>query len=146
MMMHKARRTKGATTASTIADGAVFAGCTPRERARLDSLATVVTVPAGRELTHQGQRGLEFGVILDGEAVVEIDGHEVARLSAGDHYGELALLDPPGGPGRRATVRTLRETTVAAMTVQEFRMALADLPEVATRIMRTALDRTAAQS
>jgi CRP-like cAMP-binding protein len=76
-----------------ISRGKVFAECTREQRRRLDSLSTVVTVGAGRDLTVQGSRGNEFGVILDGEAVVAIDGREIARLTAGDHYGELALLD-----------------------------------------------------
>ena len=125
-------------SASSIADGVVFAGCTPRERALLDRLAAVVTVPADHELTRQGSRGREFGVILDGEAVVEIDGAEVARLSAGDHYGEIALLDRTGRDERRATVRTVRPTTVAAMSVREFRTAIAQLPDAATRIAAAA--------
>lgn len=142
--MRIARATKGIPKSPSIADGKVFAGCTDRERVELDRLATVVTVPAARLLTRQGQRGLEFGVILDGEAIVEIDGREVARLGAGDHYGELALLDQPGqGPGRRATVRTLTETSVAAMTVPEFRAALANFPDVANRVMSSAWQRAA---
>ena len=127
----------------TIADGKVFEGVDGKQRKQLDSLATVINVPAGRELTVQGRRGREFGVILEGEAVVEIDGTEVARLGAGDHYGELALLDDPGtGAGRRATVTTTAPTTVAAMTVAEFRTVLDNLPEVANRIMKSALQRT----
>ena len=127
----------------TIADGKVFEGVDAKQRKRLDSLATVVNVPAGRELTEQGQRGREFGVILEGEAVVEIDGVEVARLGAGDHYGELALLDKPGtGPGRRATVTAVTDITLAAMSVSEFRTVLDDMPEVGNRIMKSALERT----
>ena len=130
------------TKTTSISDCKVFAGTTAKQRARLDRLATVVTVPAGRVLTEQGERGREFGVILEGEAVVEIDGTEVARLGAGDHYGELALLDKPGtGPGRRATVTALTDITLAAMSVPEFRTLLDDMPEVANRIMQTALQR-----
>lgn len=128
----------------SVTDGNVFAGCTPKQRQRLDSLATVVTVPAGRDLTVQGQRGREFGVVLDGEAIVEIDGTEVARLGSGDHYGELALLDD--AHRRRATVTTLTETTVAAMSVREFQQLLHEMPEIANRIMQSALARTAANN
>lgn len=125
-----------------ISRGKVFAGCTDDQRRRLDSLSAVVTVPAGRDLTVQGSRGREFGVILEGEAVVAVDGKEVARLGAGDHYGELALLDDPATTkGRRATVTTTEQTTVAAMTVAEFQTLLHDMPEVAARIMQTAFAR-----
>jgi CRP/FNR family transcriptional regulator, cyclic AMP receptor protein len=125
-----------------LSQGKVFAGCTPEQRRSLISLATVVTVPAGRDLTVQGAQGLECGVIIEGEAIVLIDGHEVARLGAGDHYGELALLDDPAArKGRRATVTTTVATTVAAMTIAEFQTVLEDMPDVRARIMQTAFAR-----
>ena len=125
-----------------ISRGKVFAGCTSEQCRNLSSLATVVAVRAGHDLTVQGSRGLEFGVIIDGEAAVVIDGQQVARLGAGDHYGELALLDDPiATKGRRATVTTTVPTTVAAMTIAEFQTVLDEMPEVAARIMQTAFAR-----
>lgn len=140
-------RSKPARTVRSVTEGTAFAGCDERQRRRLDQLAAVVTVPAGRVLTQQGQVGREFGVILDGEAVVEIDGREVARLHAGDHYGEMALLaEPRTSRSRRATVTAVSESTVAAMTVAEFKILLADMPEIANRIMRTAIHRASGGS
>lgn len=137
------RRHHDEETTFHISRGKVFADCTRDQRRRLDALAAVVTVPAGKDLTIQGSRGREFGVVLQGEAVVSIDGREVARLGAGDHYGELALLDDPTTTrGRRATVTTTVESTVAAMTVAEFQTVLHDMPEVAARIMQTAFARS----
>jgi CRP-like cAMP-binding protein len=129
-------------TRNDISSGKVFAGCTDKQCRQLGSLSTVLTVPAGSDLTVQGTRGREFGVIVDGEAIVAIDGQEVARLGAGDHYGELALLDDPmRSKGRRATVTTTAETTVAAMNVVEFRTVMADMPDVSAQILRTAFAR-----
>jgi len=125
-----------------VADGAAFAGCTESQRRRLDQLAAVVTVPAGRVLTRQGAAGQEFGVILDGEVAVDIDGHEVARLHPGDHYGEMALFDETAPTHRRlATVTAATDATVAAMSVSEFRTLLREMPEIAERLLRTALER-----
>jgi CRP/FNR family transcriptional regulator, cyclic AMP receptor protein len=130
------------SSALDISQGKVFAGCTEAQRRELDGLATVVGVRAGRDLTVQGSRGREFGVILEGEAVVTIDGKEVGRLGVGDHYGEIAMLDDPlTAKGRRATVTTTVDSTVAAMTVSEFQTLLQDMPDVATRIMQAALAR-----
>lgn len=130
------------STQHDLSRGKVFAGCTEEQRRRLIGLAAVVTVPAGRDLTVQGNRGRECGVIIEGEAIVVIDGHEVARLGAGDHYGELALLDDPvATKGRRATVTTTVATTVAAMTIAEFQTVLQEMPDVAARIMQTAFAR-----
>ena len=125
-----------------VSRGRIFADCTAEQLRRLDSLATVVTVPAGRDLTVQRSRGKEFGIIVEGVAAVVIDGREVARRRAGDHYGEMALLDDPmHSMARRATVTTTGTTKVAAMTVAEFRMVLEDMPAVAQRILQEAFRR-----
>lgn len=143
--MNIIRRSRTPSRSRGVADGDVFAGCTDRERQRLDRLAAVVTVPAGRILAQQGRVGQEFGVILDGEAVVEVDGHEVARLSRGDHYGEIALLDAPGASRiRTATVTAVTDVSLAAMSVAEFRVVLDDMPEIANAIIRTAMRRVRA--
>lgn len=52
---------------------------------------------AGQRILRQGFSGTGFYVILDGEAVVKIDGDDRARLSRGDFFGEMSLLlgEPP---------------------------------------------------
>ena len=60
-------------TRNDISRGTVFADCTAEHRQRLDALATVVKVPAGRDLTVQGSRGREFGVILDESVMVDVN-------------------------------------------------------------------------
>ena len=48
---------------------------------------------AGVELVKQGEMsGVDCFVIADGQASVQVDGHEVARLGPGDSFGELALV------------------------------------------------------
>ena len=46
----------------------------------------------GQRILRQGFTGAGFYVILDGEAMVKIDGDERARLSRGDFFGEMSLL------------------------------------------------------
>jgi putative ABC transport system ATP-binding protein len=55
----------------------------------------------GEPVVQEGEIGHELFLISDGEVRVERDGREVARLGAGDFFGELALLS--GNP-RNATV------------------------------------------
>lgn len=76
--------------------------------ASLDSLASQVTPllvsEAGVEVVSQGETGDRFYVIKDGSAEVLVDGYAVDVLSAGQSFGERALLrDAP----RAATVRSL---------------------------------------
>ena len=46
----------------------------------------------GETIVHQGLSGSGFFVIVDGEARVEADGRELARLWRGDFFGEVAIL------------------------------------------------------
>ncbi len=59
---------------------------------RLASVATEVEIPAGATVFSQGDPGDRFYVIAAGNATVEIDGVEKARLARGDFFGEIALL------------------------------------------------------
>lgn len=128
----------------TVADAAVFVHCTKRQRERLEALSSVVEVHAGYQLTKEGRTGLEFGVIVEGTAEVTVQGRKVATLGPGDHYGEVALLERVGHPDqavRMATVTATTDLRVAVMTVQEFATVLAEFPDVADAIKRSARDR-----
>jgi CRP-like cAMP-binding protein len=127
----------------TVADSSLFRHCTTRQRRRLEQLSTPIEVKAGYQLTRQGHTGQEFGVIIEGTAVVTIDGRPVAELGAGDHYGEVALLDEISHTGGRrvATVTAETDLWVSVMSIAEFRTVLADLPEVDEAIRRAARDR-----
>ena len=114
--------------------GSVFAGYTPAQCRQIDALATSIRVPAGRTLTEQGTTGREFGVLLDGSATVTIDGHEVARLGPGDHFGELALLQVVGR--RAATIVADCDLRVAVMSMQEFATLVADFDDVGELLER----------
>ena len=125
--------------------GKVFAGCTKKERRQLDRLSSLLRVEAGAVLTREGQRGHEFGVIVDGTATVTVGGQQVARLGAGDHFGEIAMLDRGGvGRGRRtATITADVDLWVAICSEQELSSVLAAVPWVTDRLLASAADRIA---
>ena len=77
-----------------------------------------VEVKAGTKLTTQGRPGDSFYVILDGEAVVEIDGESRRTLKAGDFFGEISMLDR--GPAT-ATVKTKTDSNLLVMSHSQFR-------------------------
>ena len=52
----------------------------------------LMSPPAG-QLTSQGQAADTFGVLLDGEADVEVDGRHRRTLRVGDYFGEISMLD-----------------------------------------------------
>ena len=51
----------------------------------------------GQRIIREGFTGTGFYVILDGQASVQIDGAERAKLGRGDFFGELSILldEPP---------------------------------------------------
>jgi CRP-like cAMP-binding protein len=142
--MHDRKRTE-----HSVADAAIFAHCNRKQRERLELLSSVVEVKAGYELTTEGRRGLEFGVIIDGTASVSVGGRRVATLGRGDHYGEVALLERIAHPERAvrmATVTAATDMRIAVMSVREFATVLADLPDVSDAVRQAAGDRVAASA
>ena len=68
--------------------------------AQLNSIAHVMDerrYSDGERILRQGITGSAFYVILDGEAVIRIDGKDYGTLGRGDFFGEISVLlgEPP---------------------------------------------------
>src|SRR5207245_11217859 len=68
--------------------------------------------PEGAEIMIRGEGGVGFLVILEGEAEVATPDGRHRRLGAGDHFGEMALLDHQG---RSASVTAHTDLVLAAV-------------------------------
>jgi CRP/FNR family cyclic AMP-dependent transcriptional regulator len=121
-----------------LADIPFFAGWTKDELAAVDRVADAVEYQPLEHLITQGTTGYEFIVILEGEVDVAIDGHHVATLGAGDHVGEMALLD--GSPRNASVVATTR---VRALLVgsREFRALVAQVPSLDRKLLMSLTQR-----
>jgi CRP/FNR family transcriptional regulator, cyclic AMP receptor protein len=95
--------------------------------------------PAGRTIVEEGKGGVGFFLILSGTAVVKIRGEERGRLSAGDTFGELALLDKHAD--RIATIVAETDMRCATMTAWEFRPFVIGHPEVAWTMLQGVAER-----
>jgi CRP/FNR family transcriptional regulator, cyclic AMP receptor protein len=105
----------------------LFSHCSRAELSALAAEADELTLPEGKELTRQGERGREFMVIVDGAARVEKNGQLVNELGPSDFLGEIALLsDVP----RTATVTTTTETTILVLTDRAFKRVADRIPSV----------------
>ena len=78
-------------------------------------------------------------MIVDGQATVEIDGTQIATLSAGDSFGEMALLSRPVGL-RSATVTAATDMPLLVLEPRCFN-TLMELPAVAKKLLGELSDR-----
>ena len=104
-------------------------------RSELDRIALVMNpreMSAGDVLCTEGEPGHEFFLIATGEAIVERGGQTVAKLSTGDYFGELALLDR--GP-RSATVRASSDGRLYVLHDQAFTAVLNEVPALAQKLL-----------
>lgn len=75
----------------------------------------------GRAIAKQGDSGVGFHLIVDGEAEVSGDGVPVHRIGAGGHFGEIGLID---GGVRSATVTAVSDLTTLALVSWDFQPLL----------------------
>ena len=111
----------------------LFKGIDADGLAKLAELATPVDFPAGHVIARQGEIGTGFFVIVSGRVRVVRDGAVVARLGAGEFFGELSVLD--GGP-RVAMVATEVPTRCLAIASWDFERVLREEPGVALAVLR----------
>jgi CRP-like cAMP-binding protein len=89
----------------------------------------------GEVVVQEGSGGIGFFFILEGNADVSIRGEQRATMKAGDHFGELGLLDDTSG--RSATVTANGPLRTAALTSWQFKPFVREHPDMAWELMRT---------
>jgi len=113
--------------AADLAGVPLFAGLTDEEHTALAPWFEATSVSPGVALARERAAGYSFYVLLEGAAVVTLDGEPVATYGPGDFFGEMAIL----GDGRRtATVTTTEQSRVLSMFGTEFRRLEQELPHV----------------
>jgi CRP/FNR family cyclic AMP-dependent transcriptional regulator len=110
----------------------LFANCSKRELEEIAHLADEIDLNEGKEMTRQGSLGREFFVMLEGEAEVKKDDRVINQLSAGDFFGEIALVsDTP----RTATVTATTPVRALVITDRDFRHLMKDQPEIQSKVL-----------
>lgn len=110
----------------------LFSACSRDELRKLSRRTTDIPIAEGHTLVKEGERGLEFFVIVSGRARVSRKGRKVGELGPGDFFGELALLIDAD---RNATVTALTPMEAIVLSRREFEAALADAPRMTRKIM-----------
>ena len=124
----------------------LFAGSSRKDLEFLITRTDEVKVPAGQTLIKQGKPGDTFYLLLDGEASVQVDGHDRPPLKAGSFFGEISMIDL--GPAT-ATVVTTTPARLMVMSHTQFRDAIKGndqllmhvMSAMAERLRRDSLDR-----
>lgn len=118
--------------AEILAGVPLFAGLSKRHLRRIAGLTREVRFGPGVVIATEGEPGDVFYVIVEGRASVRRGDRTVARLSAGDFFGEVSLLD--GGP-RTATVMADTLLTALSLSRRPFRQMLEEEPAVVLKIL-----------
>jgi CRP/FNR family transcriptional regulator len=112
----------------------------------LDPIArqtTERTYDAGEVIVRQGEHGIGFYLVAEGEVEVSQDGRPLRTLWAGDFFGELALLEETP---RTATVTALTQTRCLLLPRWHFRALLQERPDLAVRLLERTVRRLREQA
>jgi CRP/FNR family transcriptional regulator, cyclic AMP receptor protein len=93
---------------------------------------TLKAVPVGTAVITQGAADRDLFLILSGKFSVIINGRVVASRSAGEHVGEMAIVDPAAR--RTASVTAVADSVVARITEPEFSTLADRFPRLWRRI------------
>jgi CRP-like cAMP-binding protein len=116
----------------------LFSGVKPKELKKLGKRMSERAFNEGDEITREGESGIGFFVIEDGNATVSIGGNIVRTLGPGEHFGEVALID--SGP-RSATIVATTDLRCRGMSAWEFKPFVEEHPEVAWALLETLVGR-----
>lgn len=110
-------------------------------RGHLKGLAksgTQLSYETGRAVVRQGEKGVGFYLVLDGELEVRKDGKRVASLQPGNFFGEMALFDDQP---RTADVVASKPSRCLVFNRWEFWGTIAKEPEVLEALLRETVRR-----
>lgn len=92
------------------------------------------TFSPGQQIAVEGETGVGFFLIEDGNATVTVHGDEVRRLGAGDYFGEIALI---AQSPRTATVTADSNLKTYGMTFWDFRPLVEETPSIAWKLLQS---------
>jgi CRP-like cAMP-binding protein len=123
-------------TATLLKKVPLFSDLDNRELEEIAGSMKQRTFSSGQEIAVEGESGVGFFVIEDGEAKVTVHGDEVRRLGPGDYFGELALISQGA---RTATVTADTDLKTYGMTFWDFRPLVEDTPGIAWKLLQGAV-------
>ena len=121
-----------------IKNAPLFSQLNKKDIKQLTAVMSPRSYRAGEVIIEKGKQGLGFFVIASGTAKVTVRGNQVRELKAGDHFGEIALIDE--GP-RMAEVTADSDVETYVLASWQFRPFIQDHPDVAWALMQSLVQR-----
>ena len=111
----------------------LFEDLSKRDLERLAKSFKETRFSAGGEIATEGQRGVGFFVIGEGEVAYIVNGEEKGRGGSGDFFGEVALIDDGA---RTATVKAVTDVTAYGLTPWDFRPLVEENASIAWELLQ----------
>jgi len=111
----------------------LFRSMDDKELKALANLSKEMTFGKGESIVKEGDAGLGFYMIREGEATVRHGGKTVATLGRGDFFGEMALLDDQP---RSADVIAMEPTKCLVLLRWNFWSMISKNPNVVRGLLR----------
>ena len=124
--------------ASWLARVPLFAGISDESMVRVAEVAGEQDFPAGSFIVRQGQVGTGLYIILSGSARVVRGAEELAVLSDGDFFGELAVVDQQP---RMASVQAETDTSCLALASWDLLALLERDPALSLNLIKALAER-----
>ncbi len=121
----------------------LFADLSDRQLKKLAGQFRERTFQPGTAVVQEGtMSGVGFFVITEGDADVRVNGNDVASLSAGDHFGEVALVSEVE---RSATVTARTELRCLEIPFWDFREFALQNPDVTWKLLQHVVELLSAE-
>jgi CRP/FNR family transcriptional regulator, cyclic AMP receptor protein len=111
----------------------LFADLDKRELQGLASSMKERTFEEGNTIAVEGQTGVGFFIIDEGEAAISVKGEELRTLGHGDYFGEVALIDDGE---RTATITAKTPLKCYGITSWEFRPLVEQNADLAWKMLQ----------
>jgi cAMP-dependent protein kinase regulator len=121
-------------TADLLAGVPLLSGLDRKHLEKLANDFSERTFAAGSTVVREGdEHGIGFFVVAAGEGVVSVGGKEVATVTRGSYFGEVALISDRV---RTATVTATTDLKCLVMTIWDFRAFVQGDAEVAWKMLQ----------
>src|SRR3954451_5438518 len=116
----------------------LFSGLDDRELEQIAATMRERRFAQGDTVTEEGAGGAGFFVVEEGDAEVTVDGAPRGTISAGDYFGEIALLT---GSDRTATIKATSDMICWGMTPWDFRPLVESNSAIAWKLLTAMADK-----